>query len=437
MRPDRVFVSGSSAIPHPVTDRLLAGLVPTKPAGEAGNLKDYRLVVVDARLGGDDLAAGGIAQRALEAGVALLVLAPAERQLAALASVIGTGSGSAAQAVFVAPAKNAERRFEVKVLGYPGVVVPDETPKKKNKKSEQPRRPKAKCRCHGSGRCEGMALPRFVSHVESRVERGFEAAPRVDLPDGLKYYFTTWSNDHDFTFATDGEYPFSNGQGMFSYDYTIWALLSQTADSEMTYVVTEGTYTVNPGTLDSNDDEARALLLLKVQSGIRPTPAGMDAVEHIPASGIDTWSDTLSLAISYLDPFGDYKIFTFETSVNHSVTSWSVVNSTSGTMQGSTWFVNTPVDGYTFPEDQNDAFNGSGHVEPFPATCAQTLALKDASAWRTPGKYAGSLLFECDSYAFGWSLYGTACGLAFCYDPDADGSRWRFYPWFDVIVNMT
>jgi hypothetical protein len=420
MRPDRVFVSGSMSIPHPVSDRLLAGLVPAKPASEAGDLKGYRLVVVDARLAGGDLAADGIAHRALEAGVAVLVLAPSQGQLQPLGALLGAVSHAPVQAVFIAPATNAERRFEVRSLGYPGVAgnAPGQ---------EQPRRPRKEQR-------KSLALSRFVSHVESRLERGYEFKARVAFPDGLRWFSTLWSDEFDFVYATTGETDWSNGEGLFSFDYTIWAFLNQTPDAEMTYIVTEGTYTCYPGTLASNDEDARCVMTLKLQSGTRPTPEAMEAVDHIPTSGSESWTDSFDLDISYLTPFGSYAIYTFDVSVSQTISSWSVQNTSEGTMARSTWYVNSPVNGLTFPEDQNDAFNGSGHVEPFPSACTGTLTVKDASAWRTPGRYEGSLPFECDAYAHGWSLFGTACGLAFCYDPDADGTYWRFFPWFDVHV---
>lgn len=160
----------------------------------------------------------------------------------------------------------------------------------------------------------------------------------------------------------------------------------------------------------------------------------MEAVDHIPGNAAETWNESFSLNISYLTPFGSYAIYEFDVSVSQSIASWSVQNTSAGSMARSTWYVNTPVNGLTMPEDKTDAFNGSGHVEPFPAACTGTLTTKDASAWRIAGRYEGSLLFECDAYAHGWSCYGTACGLAFCYDPDADGTTWRFYPWFDVNV---
>lgn len=436
MRLDGVLLSGSSTFPHPVLDRLFGGHL--EPREGVADLTEYVLVVVDGRLGGDDLAADGIAQRALEAGVAVLVIAPNEGQLAPLASVVGAVSHSPAQAVFIAPSRHEgeERRFEVRALGYPGTWEPLAVPKEGDgsQRPQQPPRPRSAG--GGAGTHRESALGHFASHVESRVERGYRPVRLLAFPDGLKWFQTTWSSIHDIEYATEGDEDFTNGPGSFTLDLTIWGFLSRTPDSESTYVITEGTYTLYPGTLASNDEEARAVMNIKLKNGVRPTPAGFVAVDHIPANGTESWNESFSIDISYQDPFGAYQIYTFEANVSQSIGSWSVQNSSAGTLLGSTWFVSSPVNGLVFPDNRSAAFTGSGHVEPFPSASTGTLLVKDASAWRIDGRYSGSLLFETDSYAYGWSIFGTACGALFCYNPEADGLFWRLYPWFEINLNL-
>jgi hypothetical protein len=432
MRLDGVVLIGSSSIPHPVLDRLFGGhLQPTKES-DAGDVAGVKLVIVDARQAGNTLAPEGIAHRALEARIPLLVVAPSEGQLAPLAPAVGVLPRSAAQAVLFTPSSNEgeRRRCEAKVLGYP--LVGERKKRPSDEKPDQPPRPR---RSGGNG--DDTVLADYIVHIERRVERGYRPK-QVDYPDGLKWVYTTWDHVQAFTYHTpSGSDPyFTNGQGSLTTFLEIRGFLDESTSGESTYLVTQGTYTVYPGSLASNDDEARGFFDLWFKNGIGPQ-GNWVPVNHIPGSGVDTWSDSFSITINYVDPLFGPKTYVYTASVAQTINAFSVQNSSAGYLQGSTWFLNSPLDGLAFPEDRSQAFTGSGHVEPFPASSTGTLTMYDASAWRMTGRFDGNLLFETDSWIDGAIIYAEACGALFCYDPNDDEYLYHMWPWFDVPFHFS
>lgn len=406
MRLDGVLFTASAYISHPLLDRLFGGSLPA--AGDHdGSLGDYRLVVVDARQPGDALAEGGIAQRALQAGVAVLVLAPNQGQMADVTRIVGSGPHSPAQAVFITSARRGNGlRYDVKVLGYPALAGWDG-------KDRQPPRLAVG---------QDHVLSDFAIQVESGAERGAKAMALEQFPDGLRWFMTTWGITMGLNYQTTGEETFKNSGASFTLSYTIWAFLSESPSATNTEVIAEGTLTLNPGTLASNDEEARAVMNMWLKSSLQPWQGSVSAsgTGHIPTSGIDSWSESFEIPISYRDPFGGYDIYTFTADVAQTIPSWSVQNVSNGKDEGSQWYVNSPIDGLTFPEGRSGAFNGSGHVEPFPAACTGRLTVDEASAWSIGGAVNGTLRFKTLTYFNDVSIYGTNCGLAFCYDPESE-----------------
>jgi hypothetical protein len=406
MRPDRVLFAGSVYWSHPVLDRMFAGSLEPEANPQLG---DHHLVVVDARLGGDSLSEEGIVQRALQAGVAVLVIAPAAGQLSSL-TLLGVRPGMPAQAVFILPGRSEPRQYHVRVLGYP--VTPDPT--------------------------GPTVLADFATSVERGVEHGF-VAPRADFPDGLKWSYAVWDYVQPFTIATTGsksDENFTNGAGSLTMSCELWSFLSIYRGVTTTYVVMQDTQTMNPGSLASNDQEARAVVTLWLESGWAPQPTTFIHNDHIPQSGTDNWDESFEITIHYVDPFGAEQAYLYTARVVQSITSWSVTNASAGLMQGSTWYVNSPVDGMRFPEDRHQAFTGSGHVEPFPTASTQTLSVKEASAWKAGGEYSGALRFDLLQRVRSASIYGTNCGKLFCYDPESRQVITKVEGWFDIDVHF-
>lgn len=415
MRLDGVLFTGGTVISHPLLDRMFGGcLVPARePAGALG---DYKLVIVDARQPGDDLSEGGVARRALEAGVALLVIAPNEGQMAAITRIAGCGPRTPEQAVLIASDRAGGRCREVRVLGYP--ILP-----RWDGNGPQPPRVTVD---------QDRVLGEFAIAVERAAERGAKLEI-PQFPDGLKWFMTRWLKTVSVTYGTSGEEKFGNSGSSISVDYTIWAFQNMMASGTTTDVIAQGTLDLNPGTLASNTDQARAVMSLWFKSHVEPWygTKALTGGDHIPTDGVDSWDDYFEIPIQYKDPFGNDQIYPFRADVVQAITGWSVQNTSNLSEQGSQWFVNTPISGITFPENRTAAFTLSGYVEPFPSACTNTLAVDEASAWTFDGVITGEVELIGDFSFRAASLYATNCGLLACYDSEneqmEDRAILRFY----------
>jgi len=420
MRLDNVLFTGSTTTSHPLLDRLFGGLLQPPKEGKTGALDSYRLVVVDARMEGDDLAEGGLAQHALEAGIAVLVIAPNAGQMRALISAVGGGPVHPAQAVFIAATREGTgRRFDVKVLGYPVLSRPKEWKDQPARLVPQDHRD---------------VIGDFAVQVERGAESGGKAVGASSFPDGLKWFSTTWNKVTPITYATSGDENFTNTSASLTHNFTVWAFQNVTSSAVSTYVILQGTSSLYPGTLAQNNDEGRGVMNLWFQSGIAPNNVSVTAVNHIPTNGVNAWAEGFEIPISYKDPFGSYRIYTFTAQVDQAIDSWSVQDTSAAQWLGSKWFVNSPVNGLIFPEDRSGGFTGSGHVEPFPSACTGTLTVKEASAWQINSAFEGTLRIMVDNSIVGFSIYGQSCGLLFCYDPESAETIFSIDSPFEVIV---
>ena len=427
MRLDRVLFTGSVSPSHPLLDRMFGGSL--RPM-EAGDPASYDLVVVDGQQGGGHLAEGGTAHRALAAGVAVLVVAPNEDQCSDLTKIVGSGPVIPVQAVFVTPSRNegeARRRYDVRALGFVtdrhilggswgmNDAIPDG----------------ARKRVRASAKAGDVALTEYIAHIERRVEQGFRPVALAEMPAGLKWSFSTWDYVMGFTYATGGDDPFTNGAGSLTFTMDFRTFLSQTETLTQTYVVMQGSYALNPGGLAEDGPEGRCVMNMWMSSGVKPEPAGFAIVDHIPTSGDNSWSGDFTVRIFYAMPTGGTGEYEYPVSVKQDISGWSVQESSDGTQLGSRWYVNTPVNGITFPEEnRRGAYNGAGHIEPFPSACTTTVTLQDASAWRVDGEYTGRLWLACDFEAKGDSVYATGCALGLCF---AWGVAWDYVSFFPRI----
>lgn len=423
MRSDRVVFTGSSYVSHPVLDRLFGGLL--KPQ-EGADLKDARLVVVDARQGVAELEAEGIAQQALNGGVAVLVIAPGTGQLAPLAPLVGVAPNAPAQAVLITPGvaeEGGQRSFEIRRMLYPGVASAKRETAKGPKAEAAPQPPKAarpRPTCHANAAADDVQLGNFVGHVERRAGSGFRRrAAAAPIPPGLKYFLTTVYDDYSFTCSVEiDDETYTNGRGLLTTSYDIWGFLSQSQAGNAQYLIIEATYTLNPGTFAENNEDKRGFGNTNLESALNPSPGVFNPVSHIPTGGENSWNEPMKIEIPYIDPLNGEQFYTFETTVNQTITSFSVKNVSSGAKQGSMWFMNSPCDGSDIMETWEDAFTGDNHLDPLPSACMGVLTALEASAWRTTSVQSGNvrinLIFEWEE-----SLWvGTNCGLIFCYDKD-------------------
>jgi hypothetical protein len=424
---DRVVFSGSSSLAHPVLDRLFGGALAPVESGKTADPNGATVVVIDARLSSNDLGDGGIAATALTAGVPLLILSPAEGQLDGLAAIVGAVPHTPMQAVFIAPNANRKEagRYEATILAYPpGVSVGDaadhETPRDENDPVSG-----GSCGCGRSVQEHAAdGVGDFAVIVEGRVSSHRFSPASLAIPDGLKYFQTTW-NPAVLYFTTSGCYDddcFTNGQGSFTVRTTVWGFLNQTATENSQYLIVEATYNLNPGTLAQNDDEGRGFLNTSLQSGLTPGASGFALHDHIPNNAANSWNESFTIDISYRDPLsGGYQIYQFETEIIQSIDSWSVQNATSGTTAGSMWYVNSPVNGTNILDTWEDAIVDAGHVAAFPSASTGTLMAKESTAWQTKTIYNGNVSVTAN---YRWDediIYATACGLLICYETHLRG----------------
>ena len=428
MRPDRVVFTGRSYVSHPVLDRLFAGLL--QPAEGEPDFKHAKLVVVDARQGVAELAEGAVAQQALNAGVALLVIAPGQGQLAPLAPLVGIAPGGPAQAVLITPSvaeAGRQRSFEVRRMNYRAGTR--EKPVKKNKGEARPPRPKS-----AGQPDDDLLLGNFVGHVERRAESGFRPKALADpIPPGLKHFLVHYFDDSSFRSSAEEEgTTYTNGSGLLTTEYEIWGFLSQSASETSQYLIIEGTYTLNPGTAAVNNEDKRGFGNTSLESQLNPSGSIFTPLRHIPTEGVNTWNETMKIEIPYFDTLSGQQVYTFETSVSQTITSFSVKNTSAGDEQGSMWFMNSPCDGSDIEATWEDAFTGDNHLDPLPTACMGVLTALEASAWRTTSLQSGNVRINLE---FSWdeSLWlGTNCGLVFCYDKDWEAIRDFTLDSFDV-----
>ena len=426
MLTDGVLLIGASPISHPVTDRLFGGLL--APAAEVGPINAYLLVVVDARLSSSAFEEGGIAQKALRAGVALLILAPAEGQLAPLATVIGAAPDAPAQAVFVCRSENAgeENRFEATVLAYDPIrgeggfadnrdsdAAPQATAE--GLVADQP-----SCVCREDKTSyQETVVGSFTTLIESRLSTGTTYAPTaLALPDGLKFFRSQYNFMSGFTSIGTGDdgVNYKNGPGSMAASLIVWGFLDQTATSNAQYLVIEASYNLNPGSLAQYDDEGRGFANTLLTSNTRPLPSQFAAIEHIPTNGVNSWDETLKLDINYKDPLsGTFQIYPFTANVNQTIVDWSVQNQSSGQRLGSQWFMNAPADGADLPNTYTNAFTTWGGVKSLPSASTGTLAVREASAWITKTVMTGRVGISARVDQQSTIFYSFRCGPLICY----------------------
>jgi hypothetical protein len=444
MLTDHVIHSGASYVPHPVLDKLFGGSLPPNGNASVKDVGSAVLVVVDARLGSADLEPGGVGRQALEAGVPLLIIAPNEGQLSSLSTLIGVTPETAAQAAFIVSSSNESekgKRFRGTLLGYRPQEVEEgyvggENPQVTEKKAAAQKGKHGGSHPCGCGGREARAVDTEVSNyttlIESSLTRAWTPQP-LALPDGLKYFQTTWTNVSYFTSTgTDDDHTFTNGQGSLSIAYTVWGFLSQSASSTSQYLIIEGSYNLNPGTLAGNDDETRGWLNVLLQSNVAPTSGNFNPTGHVPTNGVDSWNETLTLSISYANPLGGYQIYTYQGTVNQTIGSWSVQNSSSGTSEGSMWFVNTPLNGSNIDNDASDAFTSGGHVETFPSASTGTVTANEINSWSTSTLQTGNVTVSVNMAWTEAVFYATSCGLLVCYRWNVMWLNWTFKPTFSV-----
>ena len=427
MLTDGVLLIAESSIPHPVTDSLFGGrLAPT--AEEIGPLNNYLLVIVDARQSSSAFGEGSLAQKALRAGVALLILSPAEGQLAPLATVIGAVPDAPAQAVFVCRNGNAgeDNRFEATVLACD--PIRGERGFADNKDSEAAPQAKAEglvadqpsCVCREDKTSyQETVVGSFTTLIQSRLSTGTSYAPTaVALPDGLKFFRSQYNFMSGFTSRATGDdgVDYKNGPGSLAGSLIVWGFLDQTATSNAQYLVVEASYNLNPGSLAQYDDEGRGFANTLLVSNIRPLPSEFAAIQHIPTNGVNSWDETLKLDINYKDPLsGSYQIYPFTANVNQTIVDWSVQNQSAGPRLGSQWFMNAPADGADLLNTYTNAFTTWGGVKSLPSASTGTLAVREASAWITKTVMTGRVGISTPVDMQSTIFYSFRCGLLVCY----------------------
>lgn len=430
---DRVVYTGSSSVNHPVLDRLFGGSLDPLPSGKTPDHTGATVVVIDARLTSNDLGDGGIAATALTAGVPVLILSPGEGQLDGLAAIVGAVPQTPMQAVFITPNANRKEagRYEATILAYPpGFATNDaaDNEKPRGKNDPAPAREAASCGCGKSAKEHAAdGIGDFGVMVEGRLSTHRFSPTALAIPDGLKYFQTTWNPSISYFTSSncEGDDCFTNGQGSLTIRTTVWGFLNQTASANSQYLILEATYNLYPGTLAQNDDEGRGFLNTRLGSALTPNESGFAFHDHIPNNGINSWNENFTIDISYRDPLsGGYQIYRFETVVAQSIDSWSVQNATSGTTAGSTWFINSPVNGNNISDTWKGAIVDAGHIAAFPSASTGTLTAKESSAWQTSTIYSGNVSVSSD---FAWDedvFYATGCGLMICYSQHRRGKNW-------------
>ncbi len=444
MQRDRVFFTGSTSIAHPVLDKLFGGS--PEPARDAsrGDFSGSQLVVIDARLDSSDLGEDGTARNALAAGIPVLILSPHEGQLDALARVIGAVPKTPMQALFVAPNSNRDEptRYEATFLGYPATLTGADSAHgdvegAKDRGERTSGSAGEGCGCGDGGAQKGgnIALANFTAHIHSRAGKRKYAPAALDVPSGLRFFQTTWPGYSPFTSSgcDDDDDCFSNGQGSVTVSYIVWGFLNQTQTSNSQYLIIQGTYSVYPGSLAGNDDETRGWLNAQFVSSVGPTAGGFSATAHVPTNGTNSWNESFTIPISYVDPVnGGFSVYEFTATVNQSIGSWSVQNASSGTRSGSNWWVNSPVNGSNLSETADDAFSFWGTVEDFPSASTGTLTVSEASAWQTSQIQSGNVTV---ALALTWVeavFYGTGCFLGTCAKWNAMWQTRSYSPSFSV-----
>jgi hypothetical protein len=386
---DQVFICGQGILPHPVTQLFHLHDDVAKGIPNAQVLADKRLAIADCRLAMAREAADWVAE-ILAADKPVLLLCPGAEHLAGLQGTVGILPQVPVAALLVAARENSSGllNFTVHALHYT-VELSD------GASSDAPAAAREKAPANeiaGAGTdsanlgnvfVDPSAVDAFKIQAEKAMDPVyaplFAATPGDNTPPtGLKYFLKVFNSICSFTYSRNGTS--NKGAGTAAFTWTVWGFLDQTAASNSQYLVVEGRISVNAGTLYSNTQSDRGFGNAYVQGTLM---APMQPYSFVPSGGEGTFLGTVSIPISYERPTGGYSIWTYTSSVNNTVDSWTVKSISSGFSLGAQWWMTSPCDGSNLPDNWEHAFDDSGHVKDLTGASSGSLDVNTISAWHT------------------------------------------------------
>jgi hypothetical protein len=392
-----VFVCGKGAVSHPATASIELGSGAGAPSN--GSLADKHLVLADCRSEATpDIV--GWTKIALAAGKPMMLLAPSLETIEALKDIVGVLPALASAALLIRAESNSAGLSDCDIWS----LADDPSPERgdegdapiKNAREKDTSAPAGVPTADAapSGLAGGQAASAFAAQVLEVMDPGYRRM-QLDIqpPAGLKYTLNTTTLYSNFTYSDDG---YTNGPGLVTYVWTIWAFLGQSATANTQYLVVNGNLTLNAGTLYGNTDSSRGFGNDYLQGTLT---APMSPSSFVPTSGDGSFSGTVSIPISYSSPTGGYQIWTFSDSVSFSVSSWSCNSISSGAAQGAMFWMTSPCDGSNISGTWKDAFDIWGNIAALTPASSGTLSVNTISAWYTNSMLNGSQLV---SAVFSW-----------------------------------
>jgi hypothetical protein len=429
---NEVFIWGSGLLSHPVT--YLFHMEESITASDPATLAHKRVIIVDCRVSG--LAATA---EAVDAGLAhrkpVVLLCPSEDSLKALEGHVALRPQVAAAAVLI-HARPAEHGagIDIWALEYSAAHhshLSAEGPSRAAEAHKSPHGPQAPVGCACSDAedlLRAFTTAEAVNAFKMEVERLMDDRPITRLtvdppPTGVVYFLDTFNSIVPFTYSGGGV---SNGPGSATFTWTVWGFLSQTATSNLQYLIVEGRISVSSGGMHKNDQCDRGFGNTYVQGTLSP-PGSMGPQAFVPVSGNGRFQGAVTIPISYKSPLGGYQIWNFSTSVDNSVDSWSCKSISTGSALGAQWWMNTPCDGSNVADKWKDAFSFWGHVNDFTGASTGSVDVNTVSAWVTPSLLNG---YQAVTGNFSWQgarFFGSSCSPGMYWAINA-GWQW-FYNW--------
>jgi hypothetical protein len=420
MSRSRTLLTSPLVLSHPVSQALGLSAADRDSKPSSKQIEESGLVVVDCRQTSPaELAAGGgLVQDALAGGKPLLFLEPGTPHTEALCDAVSGCPQEPQSALLVQGRTNPSglRDFDVAGLGHPLEAGPGAETAADSRLPRNGDAETSHCRCTPSGQGRSPlalspeSLDGFVARVRRQVDAKASPAQDSTIPTGLKYFQQNIAQSYSFTYQS-ASYT-QPGAGALDLSWSVWGFLSQSQSANSQVLIVQAAYSLSPGTLIANNDEDRGFVNCYLNASAKPSFA---AYQYQPTSACDSWSGTVSVPISYLSPTGGYQVYTFESSVNNSVTDWCVQNISSGSSQGSQWYMNSPCNGADVGDDWQDAFDWTGKVESMPSASTGTLSVNAVSAWNTSTLQTGYVSVPASLQWEGAHFYSSSCGLIGCY----------------------
>lgn len=451
MKQGDLLLAGSAFYSHPAG--LLLGLsrADLNASPSQAQMTAAKAVVIDCRHVGPAALSdkSGAFQKALAGSRPVLFLSPSEVHTEALAPFVNGCPVNSCEAMLVGWHQNqaGARDFDIISLEHHVEFLDSgiETSLSKEKQEqgdsgestpEKPATTAAPCSC--SCTCGGAATEtgdatreRFVSAVVQYLERG-RLIEEPTPPAGLKYFRVIKQTYTHFRYKNGDRS--NKSDGTLTVNWVLWGFLNQTETSASQYLVVESAYSLHPGDLKSDGREDRGFVNAFLKGSVK---APLNYYAYQPTSGNNSWSGTVTLHISYKDPFGGYRLWEFQSSINNTVSDWGVKNISSGAELGSQWYMASPCDGTNLGDKWDDAFTFGGNVKSMPDASRGTLSVNSAGAWLTPQILSGNQLMNSNFAFTGCDFWGTGC-IGWMHTCAEIHAAWTGYTWsYSFYVDFT